>query len=87
MSGFSYKYEIYGDRNFYLLGSFEFNSNCKPCINFKIGSDKLFFVKLYRKYGEKIEIFHKFFDVNKYNVKKNINMSIEDRENLNYLIL
>ena len=82
MSGFSYKYEVYGDCNFYLLGSFEFNSDCKPCINFKINDNKLFFVKLYRSFGGKLETFHKFFNVNKYNVKKNINMSIQDREKI-----
>ena len=79
MKGISYKYEIYGDRNFYLTGSFEFNSNCMPCIKFKILDDRLFFVKLYRSYGENIELFHKFFDINKYNVSKNVNMSIEDK--------
>ena len=80
MKGISYKYEIYGDRNFYLTGSFEFNSNCMPCIKFKIMNDRLFFVKVYREFGEKTELLHKFFDINKYNVSENVNMSIEDKE-------
>ena len=80
MKNVSYKYEIYGDRNFYLAGSFKFNSNCMPCVKFKILNDSLFFVKVYRKYVDNVELFHKFFDLKKYNMEKNISMSIEDKE-------
>jgi hypothetical protein len=79
-SNINFKYELYGNKNFYCNGLIKCKNCFIPTLKLKILDDNLFFlkVKIFNK-----NVSHstfKFFDINDYIPEENLSMIIEDTD-------
>ena len=81
-----YKYEIYGNKNFYLFGSMDLKIATSLNISLEIPEDNIFFIKIvsFDKFKKISNIYFKFYNqINCINGDRNMRMNIMKKEKIN----
>ena len=77
-SNINFKYEIYGNKNFFSSGVLKCTNCFIPILKFRILDDYIFFLKI-KIFNKNIsQSLFKFFNLNEYTPNENLSMSIED---------
>ena len=84
-SNINFKYELYGNKNFYCSGLTKCKNSFIPTLKFRILDDNIFFLKIKIFNKTKDHRLFKFFDINEYKPEENLSMSIEDLNKKNLL--
>ena len=77
-SNINFKYEIYGNENFYSSGIIKCKNSLIPTLKFDILDDTTYFLKVKIFNSAFSQSMFKFFNINEYCPEENLNMSIED---------
>lgn len=77
-SNINFKYEIYGNKNFFSSGVLKCTNCFIPILKFRILDDYIFFLKI-KIFNKNIsQSLFKFFNLQEYTPNENLSMSIED---------
>ena len=77
-SNINFKYELYGNKNFFSNGIIKCNNSLIPTLKFHILDDTIFFLKVKIFNSSFSQSMFKFFNIDEYCPEENLSMSIED---------
>ena len=84
-SNINFKYELYGNKNFYSCGITKCKNSFIPTLKFRILDDNIFFLKIKIFNKSQTNSLFKFFNIDEYKPEENLSMSIEDLNRKNLL--
>ena len=84
-SNINFKYELFGNKNFYSCGLTKCKNSFIPTLKFRILDDNIFFLKIKIFNKSKSNSLFKFFNIDEYKPEENLSMSIEDLNKKNLL--
>lgn len=84
-SNINFKYELFGNKNFYSSGITKCKNSFIPTLKFRILDDNIFFLKIKIFNKSKSNSLFKFFNIDDYKPEENLSMSIEDLNRKNLL--
>ena len=84
-SNINFKYELFGNKNFYSSGITKCKNSFIPTLKFRILDDNIFFLKIKIFNNTKSNSLFKFFNIDDYKPEENLSMSIEDLNKKNLL--
>tara|TARA_B100001027_G_scaffold216137_1_gene191668 strand:- start:1394 stop:1855 length:462 start_codon:yes stop_codon:yes gene_type:complete len=84
-SNINFKYELYGNKNFYSSGITKCKNSFIPTLKFRILDDNIFFLKIKIFNKTNSSSLFKFFNIDEYKPDENLSMSIEDLNRKNLL--
>jgi len=84
-SNINFKYELYGNKNFYSSGITKCKNSFIPTLKFRILDDNIFFLKIKIFNKSQTNSLFKFFNIDEYKPDENLSMSIEDLNRKNLL--
>lgn len=84
-SNINFKYELFGNKNFYSSGITKCKNSFIPTLKFRILDDNIFFLKIKIFNNSKSKSLFKFFNIDDYKPEENLSMSIEDLNKKNLL--
>ena len=84
-SNINFKYELFGNKNFYSSGITKCKNSFIPTLKFRILDDNIFFLKIKIFNNTNSNSLFKFFNIDEYKPEENLSMSIEDLNKKNLL--